>query len=207
MDLTKSFFSLLALINPIGAIPFFISLTESQTDEEKRRTIKTASVSVALVIGISALLGEQIIGFFGFSVGLLQVGGGIIMIMIALNMLNAQTSRTKATPEEEDEAGVRASIAVVPLAIPLLTGPGSISTVIVYAGKTQHWYELLFLAGVGVLIALVVWIVLRAAEPIARVIGRTGINVGTRLMGLILAALAVEFIVDGLKTLLPVLKS
>ncbi|AGH85425.1 MULTISPECIES: MarC family protein [Ralstonia solanacearum species complex] len=207
MDLTKSFFSLLALINPIGAIPFFISLTESQTDEEKRRTIKTASVSVALVIGISALLGEQIIGFFGFSVGSLQVGGGIIMIMIALNMLNAQTSRTKATPEEEDEAGVRASIAVVPLAIPLLTGPGSISTVIVYAGKTQHWYELLFLAGVGVLIALVVWIVLRAAEPIARVIGRTGINVGTRLMGLILAALAVEFIVDGLKTLLPVLKS
>ncbi|AEG67855.1 MarC family protein [Ralstonia solanacearum] len=207
MDLTKSFFSLLALINPIGAIPFFISLTESQTDEEKRRTIKTASVSVALVIGISALLGEQIIGFFGFSVGSLQVGGGIIMIMIALNMLNAQTSRTKATPEEEDEAGVRASIAVVPLAIPLLTGPGSISTVIVYAGKTQHWYELLFLAGVGVLIALVVWVVLRAAEPIARVIGRTGINVGTRLMGLILAALAVEFIVDGLKTLLPVLKS
>lgn len=207
MDLTKSFFSLLALINPIGAIPFFISLTESQTDEEKRRRIKTASVSVALVIGISALLGEQIIGFFGFSVGSLQVGGGIIMIMIALNMLNAQTSRTKATPEEEDEAGVRASIAVVPLAIPLLTGPGSISTVIVYAGKTQHWYELLFLAGVGVLIALVVWIVLRAAEPIARVIGRTGINVGTRLMGLILAALAVEFIVDGLKTLLPVLKS
>ncbi|MGE0983758.1 MarC family protein [Ralstonia pseudosolanacearum] len=207
MDLTKSFFSLLALINPIRAIPFFISLTESQTDEEKRRTIKTASVSVALVIGISALLGEQIIGFFGFSVGSLQVGGGIIMIMIALNMLNAQTSRTKATPEEEDEAGVRASIAVVPLAIPLLTGPGSISTVIVYAGKTQHWYELLFLAGVGVLIALVVWIVLRAAEPIARVIGRTGINVGTRLMGLILAALAVEFIVDGLKTLLPVLKS
>ncbi|MGA3953116.1 MarC family protein [Ralstonia nicotianae] len=207
MDLTKSFFSLLALINPIGAIPFFISLTESQTDEEKRRTIKTASVSVALVIGISALLGEQIIGFFGFSVGSLQVGGGIIMIMIALNMLNAQTSRTKATPEEEDEAGVRASIAVVPLAIPLLTGPGSISTVIVYAGKTQHWYELLFLAGVGVLIALVVWIVLRAAEPITRVIGRTGINVGTRLMGLILAALAVEFIVDGLKTLLPVLKS
>lgn len=207
MDLTKSFFSLLALINPIGAIPFFISLTESQTDEEKRRTIKTASVSVALVIGISALLGEQIIGFFGFSVGSLQVGGGIIMIMIALNMLNAQTSRTKATPEEEDEAGVRASIAAVPLAIPLLTGPGSISTVIVYAGKTQHWYELLFLAGVGVLIALVVWIVLRAAEPIARVIGRTGINVGTRLMGLILAALAVEFIVDGLKTLLPVLKS
>ena len=207
MDLTKSFFSLLALINPIGAIPFFISLTESQTDEEKRRTIKVASISVAIVIGLSALLGEQIIGFFGFSVGSLQVGGGIIMIMIALNMLNAQTSRIKATPEEEGEAGAKASIAVVPLAIPLLTGPGSISTVIVYAGKTTHWWQLFLLVGVGVAIAAVVWVVLRAAEPIARVIVRTGINVGTRLMGLILAALAVEFIVDGLKTLLPVLRA
>lgn len=101
MDLTKSFFSLLALINPIGAIPFFISLTESQTDEEKQRTIKVAAISVAIVIGLSALLGEQIISFFGFSVGSLQVGGGIIMIMIALNMLNAQTSRTKATPKKK----------------------------------------------------------------------------------------------------------
>jgi len=207
MDLTKSFFSLLALINPIGAIPFFISLTESQTDAEKRRTIKVASISVAIVIGLSALLGEQIIGFFGFSVGSLQVGGGIIMIMIALNMLNAQTSRTKATPEEEDEAGAKASIAVVPLAIPLLTGPGSISTVIVYAGKTQHWYQLLILVGIGVLLGAVVYVTFRAADPIARVIGQTGINIGTRLMGLILSALAVEFIVDGLKTLLPVLKS
>lgn len=207
MDTLKSFISLLALINPIGAIPFFISLTSQQTEAEKMRTIKTASVSVAIVVGVSALLGQQIIEFFNISVASLQVGGGLIMIMMAMNMLNAQTSRTKATPEEEDEAEARSSIAVVPLALPLLTGPGSISTVIVYAGKTKHWWELLLLAGVGVAIAAVVWIVLRAAEPIARVIGRTGINVGTRLMGLILAALAVEFIVDGLKTLLPVLRA
>jgi multiple antibiotic resistance protein len=207
METLKSFISLLALINPLGAIPFFISLTLSQTEAEKQRTIKIAALSVAIVIATSALLGQQIIEFFGISVASLQVGGGIIMLLMAVNMLNAQTSRTKATPEEEDEAEAKASIAVVPLAIPLLTGPGSISTVIVYAGKARHWYEPLFLVGIGVAIGLVVWTVFRAAEPIARVVGRTGINIGTRLMGLILSALAVEFIVDGLKTLLPVLKS
>lgn len=102
MDTLKSFISLLALINPIGAIPFFISLTTQQTEEEKRHTIKIASISVATVVGISALLGQQIIEFFNISVASLQVGGGLIMIMMAMNMLNAQTSRTKATPEEED---------------------------------------------------------------------------------------------------------
>lgn len=206
MDLTKSFFSLLALINPIGAIPFFISLTESQTDEEKRRTIKVASISVAIVIGLSALLGEQIISFFGFSVGSLQVGGGIIMIMIALNMLNAQTSRTKATPEEEDEAGAKASIAVVPLAIPLLTGPGSISTVIIYAANSHHWYERAGLVAIGAVLAFLCFVAMRLAEPIANWIGRTGINIATRLMGLMLSALAVEFIVNGLRALLPALR-
>lgn len=207
METLKSFISLLALINPIGAIPFFISLTLSQTEAEKRRTGKIAAMSVAIVIGISALVGQQIIAFFGISVASLQVGGGIIMLLMAVSMVHAQTSHTRATPEEEGEAEAKASIAVVPLAIPLLTGPGSISTVVVYAGKAQHWYELLFLCGIGVVIGVIVWGVFRVAEPIARLMGRTGINIGTRLMGLILSALAVEFIVDGLKTLLPVLKS
>ncbi|RZT32432.1 YchE family NAAT transporter [Cupriavidus agavae] len=207
MDTLKSFISLLALINPIGAIPFFISLTSQQTEAEKLKTIKTASIAVAIVVGLSALLGQQIIAFFNITVASLQVGGGLIMIMMAMNMLNAQAGRTKATPEEEDEAEAKTSVAVVPLALPLLTGPGSISTVIVYAGKTDHWYELLFLVAIGVVLGFVVYGTFRAADPIARVIGRTGINIGTRLMGLILSALAVEFIVDGLKTLLPVLKS
>ena len=99
MDTLKSFISLLALINPIGAIPFFISLTSQQTEAEKLKTIKTASIAVAIVVGLSALLGQQIIEFFNISVASLQVGGGLIMIMMAMNMLNAQTGRTKATPE------------------------------------------------------------------------------------------------------------
>jgi len=141
MDLFKSFISLLALINPIGAIPFFLSLTAQQSDVEKRNTIRVACISVFCVIAVTALLGQQIIAFFGISVGSFEVGGGIIMLLMAINMLNAQIGNTRSTPEERHEAELKNSVAVVPLAIPLLTGPGSISTVIVYSANAHHWYD------------------------------------------------------------------
>ncbi|SAL01415.1 multiple antibiotic resistance (MarC)--like proteins [Caballeronia fortuita] len=206
MDLFKSFISLLALINPIGAIPFFLSLTQQQSDIERRNTIRVASISVFCVIAVTALLGQQIIAFFGISVGSFEVGGGIIMLLMAISMLNAQVGNARSTPEERMEAEERNSIAVVPLAIPLLTGPGSISTVIVYAASAQHWYDRFGLVVLGAIIAGLCFGALNLAEPIARVVGRTGINIGTRLMGLMLSALAVEFIVNGLKALMPSLK-
>ncbi|AAU48279.1 YchE family NAAT transporter [Burkholderia pseudomallei] len=205
MDLLKSFISLLALINPLGAVPFFLSLTAQQTEAERRHTIRIAAVSVFCVIAVTTLLGQQIIDFFGISVGSLEVGGGIIMLLMAISMLNAQIGNTRSTPEERDEAESKNSIAVVPLAIPLLTGPGSISTVIVYAANARHWYDRLGLVAIGAALALICFFAMRLAEPIAHWIGRTGINIVTRLMGLMLSALAVEFIVDGLKALLPAL--
>jgi multiple antibiotic resistance protein len=206
MDLLKSFISLLALINPVGAVPFFLSLTSEQSDAERRRTIRIASISVFCVIAITTLLGQQIISFFGISVGSLEVGGGIIMLLMAINMLNAQIGNARATAEERDEAESKNSIAVVPLAIPLLTGPGTISTVIVYSAGVAHWYDRAGLIAIGAAIAVICFWALRMADPIARFVGQTGINIGTRLMGLMLSALAVEFIVDGLKALLPNLR-
>ncbi|AIO24752.1 TPA: MarC family protein [Burkholderia cepacia] len=206
MDLLKSFISLLALINPIGAVPFFLSLTAQQTDIERRRTIRIASVSVFCVMTVTALLGQQIIDFFGISVGSLEVGGGIIMLLMAINMLNAQIGNTRSTPEERHEAELKDNIAVVPLAIPLLTGPGSISTVIIYAANSRHWYERAGLVAIGAALAFLCFVAMRLAEPIANWIGRTGINIATRLMGLMLSALAVEFIVNGLRALLPALR-
>ncbi len=206
MDIIKSFISLLALINPVGAIPFFLSLTAQQSDAERRRTIRIASISVFFVIAITTMLGQQIISFFGISVGSLEVGGGIIMLLMAINMLNAQIGNSRSTPEERHEAELKDNVAVVPLAIPLLTGPGSISTVIVYSASSHHWYDRVSLVAIGAVIAAICFFSLRLAEPIAGWVGRTGINIGTRLMGLMLSALAVEFIVDGLKALLPNLK-
>ncbi|KVQ10974.1 hypothetical protein WJ99_16455 [Burkholderia ubonensis] len=206
MDLLKSFISLLALINPVGAVPFFLSLTAQQTDDERRRTIRIASVSVFCVITVTRLLGQQIIDFFGISVGSLEVGGGIIMLLMAISMLNAQAGNTRSTPEERHEAEQKDNIAVVPLAIPLLTGPGSISTVIIYAANSRHWYDRVGLVAIGAVLACLCFFAMRLAEPIANWIGRTGINIATRLMGLMLSALAVEFIVNGLRALLPALR-
>ncbi|AJX16171.1 MULTISPECIES: YchE family NAAT transporter [Burkholderia] len=206
MDLLKSFISLLALINPVGAVPFFLSLTAQQTDDERRRTIRIASVSVFCVITVTTLLGQQIIDFFGISVGSLEVGGGIIMLLMAISMLNAQAGNTRSTPEERHEAEQKDNIAVVPLAIPLLTGPGSISTVIIYAANSRHWYDRVGLVAIGAVLACLCFFAMRLAEPIANWIGRTGINIATRLMGLMLSALAVEFIVNGLRALLPALR-
>ena len=206
MDLLKSFVSLLALINPLGAIPLFLTLTADYGDAERRRTIRITSVAVAFVIGVSALFGSDLIRFFGISLGSLQAGGGIIMLLMAVSMLNAQIGNARSTAEERTEAESRNSIAVVPLAIPLLTGPGTISTVIVFAHDAHHWYDRAELLAIGTALAVICYLALSLAEPIARLIGQTGINIATRLMGLMLAALAVEFIVDGLKAMLPNLK-
>src|SRR5260370_10196542 len=191
MNLLKSFISLLALINQVGAIPFFLSLTPDMYSSEKAGTIRIASISVFCVIAVTALLGQQIIAFFGISVGSLEVGGGIIMLLMAINMLNAQVGNTRSTPEERHEAEMKNSIPVVPLAIPLLTGPGSISTVIVYSASVAHWYDRIGLVMIGAVLAVLCFGALRLAEPTARWVRRTRINSGTRLIGFVRLAFAV----------------
>jgi multiple antibiotic resistance protein len=206
MDSFKTFISLLALVNPLGAIPFFISFTVSNTRAERRRIVRIASITVATVIAFTTLLGQQVINFFGISVNSFQVGGGLVMLLMAISMINAQPGGTKTTPEETVEGESKENIAVVPLAIPLLAGPGTISTVIIYADKMDGFIGLVSLIGSGVAIAVVTFVALSAADPISRILGRTGINVATRLMGLMLAALGVELIVDGLTALIPALR-
>ena len=205
MDAFKIFIALIALVNPLGVLPMFISLTQDFTPAQKQRAIRTAAFTVVAVISTCALLGEQIIKFFGISTASLQVSGGLLILLMSLSMLNAQPSGAKTTAEERDEAEHKDTIGVVPLGIPLLTGPGAMSTVIVLAGKSNHVSDYVALIGSGVVIAALVWLTLQMAQPIARFMGRTGINIATRIMGLLVAAVAVEFIVEGLKTMLPAL--
>ena len=205
MDAFKIFIALIALVNPLGVLPMFISLTQDFTPAQKQRAIRTAAFTVVAVISTCALLGEQIIKFFGISTASLQVAGGLLILLMSLSMLNAQPSGAKTTAEERDEAEHKDTIGVVPLGIPLLTGPGAMSTVIVLAGKSNHVSDYIALIGSGVVIAALVRLTLQMAQPIARFMGRTGINIATRIMGLLVAAVAVEFIVEGLKTMLPAL--
>ena len=124
-------------------------------------------------------------------------------MLLAISMFQAQLSGSKTTPEEAEEAEEKADIAVVPLAIPLLTGPGAISTVIIFADQSSDWAHKAFLIACCVLVAMAVWITLRMAIPIGARLGKTGINIISRLMGLLLAAIAVEIIAGGLSKLLP----
>jgi multiple antibiotic resistance protein len=192
-------------------VPFFIHYTQGFSDEQRRRTILVASFSAFVVIATSALLGLEILDFFSISLASFQVGGGMLLLISSMNMLNAQPAEAKPlTNEMEDgaeKAARGASIAVVPLTIPLLTGPATMSTVVIYAEKAHTALQVAALVGYGVVIALVTAISFSLAEPIARVLGKTGINVMTRLMGLILAALAVEVMAGGLGKLFPILRS
>lgn len=209
MEIYKPLVALLAIVNPIGVIPFFIHFTEGFSREQRQRTIRVAAFSAFVVIAVSALAGLKIIEFFGISLASFQVGGGTLLLISALQMLNAQPAETRKedVTEGDDKVDAGDSIAVVPLTIPLLTGPATISTMVIYADKTRHWWELAFLVGYGVVIGIAVWLAFSASGRIARALGKTGINVMTRLMGLILAALAVEVMSDGLIKLFPILAS
>ncbi|MEN9384870.1 MAG: hypothetical protein RL323_2013 [Pseudomonadota bacterium] len=204
MDL-KPLITLLAIVNPMAIVPFFIHYTHGFNDEQRRRTVLISSVSAFAVIATSALLGLQILAFFGISLASFQVGGGMLLLTSALAMLNAQPAEAKTNQAEVDDASSRASIAVVPLTIPLLTGPATMSTVVIYADQAKTLLQHAALVGYGVVIALATALCFTLAEPIARVLGKTGINVMTRLMGLILAALAVEVMANGLTKLFPAL--
>ena len=204
MDL-KPLVTLLALVNPLAIVPFFIHYTQGFSAQQKRRTVLMASFSSFAVIALCALLGLQILGFFGISLASFQVGGGMLLLTSALAMLNAQPAEAKATVEEVDGGASRASIAVVPLTIPLLTGPATMSTVVIYADLAQTFWQHAALILYGVVIACATALCFTLAEPIARILGKTGINVMTRLMGLILAALAVEVMAGGLTKLFPAL--
>lgn len=209
MDLLKPLIALLAIVNPIGVVPFFIHFTQSFGRAQRRRTIRISAFTAFLVVSLSALAGLKIIEVFGISIASFQVGGGTLLLISALQMISAQ--QAESTPadvsEGQEKADAGASVAVVPLAIPLLTGPATISTMVIYSQRTQYWWELAVLVGYGVVVGLAVLAAFSASGRIAKLLGRTGINVMTRLMGLILAALAVEIMAEGLTQLFPVLGS
>jgi multiple antibiotic resistance protein len=204
MDL-KPLVTLLAIVNPLAIVPFFIHYTQGFSRKQRQRTVWVAAFSSFAVIATCALIGLQILGFFGISLASFQVGGGLLLLTAALSMLNAQPAESKVTQGEVEDASARASIAVVPLTIPLLTGPATMSTVVIYADQAATFLQHAALVGYGVVIAIATAVCFTLAEPIARFLGQTGINVMTRLMGLILAALAVEVMATGLTQLFPVL--
>ena len=201
----KIFVAMIVIVNPFGIMPVFVAMTASQSEKHRMRIARIAAQTVAAVLLISTLLGERILDLFGISIASFKVGGAILIMMNALAMMQAMPARDKQTPEEAEEAEDKASIAVVPLGIPLLAGPGAMSTIIIYASEKKVVWHLLAVCITAVGVAIVTWIALRIAVRVGRRMSTTALNVATRIMGLLLAALAVEIFAGGIVELIPAL--
>jgi multiple antibiotic resistance protein len=204
-EYTRFFIALLAVLDPLAAIPIFLTLTEAQSTADRRRTALITAVAVGALLIAAALVGESLLTAMGTSLAAFRVGGGIVVLMMAISMLMAQPGPMRQTPEEAAASASKEGIAVVPLGIPLLAGPGAISTVIIQMDRGSGIVHAALVLACVLAVAALCWLTLRYAEAIGRWIGPIGLNIAVRLFGLVLAAIAVEFIVNGLKLMLPVL--
>jgi len=194
--------TLTAVLDPFLAIPIFIGVTAGQDAHAQRRLANVVTLTVFLVLAGAVFLGNGILNIMGASLEAFQVGGGLVLLLMALAMLNAKAGEMRQTPAEAAELAAGEVSGVVPLAVPLLAGPGAISTSIIAgeAGGTPHKLALL---GCLLVVCFVLWWMLRAAHAVGERISKTGLNVATRLLGLLLAAIAIQTMAEGLRRLFP----
>lgn len=202
-DLIKLTIALLAIVDPVASIPMFISATAGESQGAKERISRVVAVTVFCVLAVAALIGTQVLRFFGISIPSFLVGGGILLLLLAISMLQARESGMRQTPDEAEEAAAKDAVGVVPLGIPLLAGPGAISTMIIATHQSPSLFHHVLLLIPAAVIALAVWITLKAATRISERLGRTGMNIITRVMGLIIAAIGVEYMYRGIIELFP----
>ena len=194
--------TLTAVVDPFLAVPFFLAFTSTYSAEDRGRLARVIALTVFLVLASAAFLGEALLHLIGASLPAFRVGGGLVLLLMALAMLNAQAGGVRQSQAEAHEFETGDVSGVVPLAVPLLAGPGAISTAIIAAerGGLAHQFAVI---GCIAIVCLVSWAVLAHAHAIATRLSLTGLNVATRILGLLLAAMAVQTMADGLKELLP----
>lgn len=193
-----TFTSILFIVDPIAAVPSYLVITQNETAAERRRTAFRACVAMALLLIVFAAGGRFIFDAFGITLPAFRIAGGLILWLVALDMVRAKRSTNEGS-EELAEGQAKEDVAVTPLAIPVLAGPGAISTAMVLAGEARTWVHGLVVYGSIVLTALVSYGTLRVGERLIELMGQTGIRVMTRIMGLLLAAVATQFIITGIK--------
>jgi multiple antibiotic resistance protein len=191
-----AFVTLFVIIDPIGLTPLFVALTQGMTTQARRAIALRACIIAALILCLFAALGEAVLGFVGISMPAFRIAGAILLFLTALDMLFER--RTKRREDQADEDG-GPDPSVFPLAIPLIAGPGAIASVILLSGQHPGWQGVAATLGVMVAVLLIVLVLFLAAGLLERALGKTGINVVTRLLGMLLAALSVQFVLDGLR--------
>jgi multiple antibiotic resistance protein len=193
-----TFTSVLFIVDPVAAIPTYLVITQQETPAERRRTARRACIAMTLLLMFFAATGTMLFRAFGITLPAFRTAGGLILWYVAMDMLQGER-RTQEGREELVEGQAKEDVAITPLAIPMLAGPGAISTAIVVAGQAHGFAETLIVYGAIVLTGGISFLSLRLGEPLLGRLGKTGIRVVTRIMGLILAAVAVQFVFSGIK--------
>lgn len=195
-----AFTSLLAIVNPLGAVPLYIALTAPYTPQHRSATLRRAIITGTAVLVVFALAGTHILQFFGITRQAFQIAGGILFFGVGWDMLQARRSRVKTTEEEESESSHKDDVGIIPLGLPTLAGPGAITTVIALNGQAQTAMDELFVYVAILLVLALCWVTLAAAPALTRRMGQTGMNVMTRLMGLIVMVVGAQFVINGATT-------
>lgn len=194
--------TLTAVLDPFLAVPFFIAVTAARDAASRLHLARVVTLTVFLVLAASALFGETLLSLMGASLSAFQVGGGLVLLLMALAMLNARAGGLRTSREEVEELEAGEVSGVVPLAVPLLAGPGAISTTIIASQRGGLPHVLILIAGIALVCALL-WSMMRLAHAIAPRMGQSGLNIATRLLGLLLAAISIQTMAEGLKQLFP----
>jgi multiple antibiotic resistance protein len=201
-----AFPAVFTIVNPLGAVGPFLGMTMRDSEQKRHSTALRACITAAGVLCVCGAIGSFIFQFFGITLPALKIAGGCLLFVVGMDMVNARASGAKQTEEEREEGSLKEDIAIFPLGIPLLSGPGSMVSIFILAerAKTPGDHAVIY---VSILLTMLIsWLTLRQASRLARLFGATGINVMSRIMGLILAAIAVQFILNGIADALPGLK-
>jgi multiple antibiotic resistance protein len=193
-----TFTSVLFIVDPIAVVPTYLVITQGQTQAQRRVTARRACLAAMILLVTFAAVGRAIFGLFGITMPAFRIAGGLILWLVAMDMLHGNRSTQEGTAEIT-EATVKDDVAITPLAMPMLAGPGAISTVMVLSGQARTMPQTVVVYGSILLALLIAWLTLRAAEWLVLRMGQTGIRVMTRLMGLLLAAIAVQFVITGVR--------
>ena len=207
-EIIKIILAFLVLINPFGALTLFLDSTRGYSMNNRRKVARVACLTIFITISFFTIVGETLLKAVGISIGSFQLAGGILVFLIALNMMNGEGNPVKPDQENFDVdhlhgAPPTMAAAVVPIAIPMMIGPGGISTVIIYSSQVSGILQVSAILIAGLFISLFCYLALMAAGRISRLLGDTGLNIMSRIMGMLLAAVAIEIIVNGLRTLFP----
>jgi len=196
-----SFSSLFVIVDPIATVPAFLAMTPTDTPEQRLKMARLACLVAAGILLAFALAGTWIFRFLGITIASFQMAGSIVLLLIALDMLRAQRSRVQETPEETDAGLAKADIAVTPLAVPMLAGPGAISTVVLLHSKAADWTQQIALMLCIVAVAVATYFIFAVSARGAKWLSPIALRLTTRVMGLLLAAIAMQFLINALKEL------